>query len=348
MGVCSGNPLGVDAGIMTTPTRSDPAIPPLIEQAEREPYVAISTGLHKSFGDRAAVDDVGFAIGVGETYGLLGPNGAGKTTTISMLCGLLPPDTGTITIAGHALGRHAYGAKAAIGLVPQEIALYPDLSATENLDFFGRLQGLDRHQRRVRIDEVLDVVGLTDRAADRVGEYSGGMQRRCNIAVGLLHEPQLLVLDEPTVGVDPQSRNQILDSIEALGGAGLSVLYTTHYMEEAERLCDRIGIMDTGRLIAEGTHRQLISQVGEHDHIRITTGDRDLDTLRRWARTVGPFIDVVDIPNGVEGQIDDGRRAVTTVVGGLEQAAVEVSGIEVIEPDLETVFLHLTGRALRD
>ena len=174
------------------------------------------------------------------------------------------------------------------------------------------------------------------------------MQRRCNIAVGLLHEPKLLVLDEPTVGVDPQSRNQILDSIEALGGAGLSVLYTTHYMEEAERLCDRIGIMDTGRMIAEGTRRELITRIGAHDRIRVTTTSHDLDTLRRWSHTNGPFLDVTDIPSGVEGQIDNGRRAVATVVDGLEHASVEVSGIEVIEPDLETVFLQLTGRALRD
>ena len=248
---------------MTTPTRSHRAT---LRERERaadatdaaeSADVANCEGLRKVFGERVAVDGVGFTIATGETYGLLGPNGAGKTTTISMLCGLFPPDTGSVVIAGRALDGQAHAAKAAIGLVPQEIALYPDLSARENLDFFGRLQGLDRHQRRARIDEVLEVVGLADRADDRVGEYSGGMQRRCNIAVGLLHQPMLLVLDEPTVGVDPQSRNQILDSIEALGGVGLSVLYTTHYMEEAERLCDRIGIMDAGRMIAEGTHRQL-------------------------------------------------------------------------------------------
>jgi ABC-2 type transport system ATP-binding protein len=333
---------------MSTSTRfSRAALQPIEGQAAVED-VATCSGLRKVFGDRVAVDDVGFTIAPGETYGLLGPNGAGKTTTISMLCGLVPLDAGSVTIAGQTLGRHNHAAKAAIGLVPQEIALYPDLSARENLDYFGRLQGLDRHQRRTRIDDVLDVVGLTDRAGDRVGEYSGGMQRRCNIAVGLLHQPELLVLDEPTVGVDPQSRNQILDSIEALGGAGLSVLYTTHYMEEAERLCDRIGIMDTGRMIAEGTRRQLITQVGEHDRIRITTTDVDLDALRHWARTTGPFIDVLDIPGGVEGQVDNGRRAVAAVVDGLDRAAVEVSGIEVIEPDLETVFLDLTGRAFRD
>ncbi|MGI9611511.1 MAG: ABC transporter ATP-binding protein [Acidimicrobiales bacterium] len=333
---------------MSTPTRSRLTHQPAIEHGRRGESVATCSGLSKIFGERAAVDGVGFSIATGETYGLLGPNGAGKTTTISMLCGLVPPDAGTVTVAGQALGRHNHTAKAAIGLVPQEIALYPDLSARENLDFFGRLQGLDRRQRRTRITEVLEVVGLSDRASDRVGEYSGGMQRRCNIAVGLLHQPRLLVLDEPTVGVDPQSRNQILDSIEALGGAGMSVLYTTHYMEEAERLCDRIGIMDTGHMIAEGTRRELLTQVGEHDRIRITTTAHDLDTLRRWARTSGTFLSVIETAEGVEGQIDDGRRAVATVVDGLEYAAVEVSGIEVIEPDLETVFLHLTGRALRD
>jgi ABC-2 type transport system ATP-binding protein len=333
---------------MTTPTRSHPITRRRTQLPADDENVARCAGLRKVFGDRVAVDDVGFTISSGETYGLLGPNGAGKTTTLSMLCGLVPPDAGVVTVAGQSLGRQTHSAKAAIGLVPQEIALYPDLSARENLDFFGRLQGLDRRRRRTRIEDVLDVVGLADRADDRVGEYSGGMQRRCNIAVGLLHEPMLLVLDEPTVGVDPQSRNQILDSIEALGGAGLSVLYTTHYMEEAERLCDRIGIVDTGHMIAEGTRRELITKIGQHDRIRITTPDADLGTLRHWARTTGPFADAIDIPEGVEGQIDNGRRAIAAVVDGLERAAIEVSGIEVIEPDLETVFLHLTGRALRD
>ena len=219
-------------------------------------------GLRKSYGERVAVDGVGFSIDRGETYGLLGPNGAGKTTTISMVCGLLDRDAGTVTVAGRPMAPGAIDAKAAIGLVPQEVALYDDLSAEENLEFFGRLQGLAGPLVHERVAEVLDLVGLADRARDHVGDYSGGMKRRANIAAGLLHHPQLLVLDEPTVGVDPQSRNAILESIEALGGEGLSVLYTTHYMEEAQRLCDRVGIIDEGRLVAEGTRRELVAQLG--------------------------------------------------------------------------------------
>ena len=223
------------------------------------------TGLEKSFGDLAAVRGVGFTIDAGETYGLLGPNGAGKTTTISMICGILERDAGEVTVDGRSISPRESAARAAIGYVPQDLALYPDLTGRENLDFFARIHGLDRQARSLRIDHVLGVVALTARADDRAEEYSGGMKRRLNIAIGLLHEPRLLVLDEPTVGVDPQSRNAILESIEHLGGEGLSVLYTTHYMEEAERLCDRIGIIDEGTLIAEGTRASLIADAGQED-----------------------------------------------------------------------------------
>ncbi len=226
--------------------------------------------LEKSFGSHKVVDGVGFSIAAGETYGLIGPNGAGKTTTISMLTGLMRPDAGEVVISGEHLDPSALEIKRHIGLVPQDIALYPDLSARENLVFFGRLQGLDRSLLRQRIDAVLEMVGLVDRADDRVDTYSGGMKRRINIAVGLIHEPRILILDEPTVGVDPQSRNAIMGAIEDLGAEGLAVLYTTHYMEEAERLCDRIGIIDQGRLIAEGTSRDLIDQ---------TEGAADLEAV---------------------------------------------------------------------
>jgi ABC-2 type transport system ATP-binding protein len=219
------------------------------------------TGLRRSFGDVVAVDGVSLAIAPGEAYGLLGPNGAGKTTTISMLCGLLEPDAGEITVAGRSLSTDPRGAKAAIGYVPQDLALYPDLTARENLSFFGRLYGLRGPDLRARVDQVLEVVGLVDRGDDRVNTYSGGMKRRVNIAGGLLHRPRLVILDEPTVGVDPQSRNAILESVEVLSSAGLSVLYTTHYMEEAERLCDRIGVIDAGKLVAEGTRQELIDRV---------------------------------------------------------------------------------------
>ena len=238
------------------------------------------------------VDDVGFTIAAGETYGLLGPNGAGKTTTISMICGLLRRDRGTVTVAGHDIDTDSRAAKASLGYVPQDLAVYPDLTAGENLRFFGRLQGLRGRELATRTDEVLEIIGLGDRASDRTDEFSGGMKRRLNIGIGLLHRPTLLILDEPTVGVDPQSRDSILASVAQLGAAGIGVLYTTHYMEEAERLCHRVGIIDAGTLVAEGTRAELVELVG-----------------------------------------NDGGDGATGSNG---------------EVNLEGVFLHLTGRALRD
>jgi ABC-2 type transport system ATP-binding protein len=319
--------------------------------AEVDDVVLACRGLRKAFGDRVAVDGVSLTIARGETYGLLGPNGAGKTTTISMACGLLRPDAGEVTVAGRPIGPDATDAKAAIGLVPQDVALYEDLSALDNLRFFGRLQGLRGAELADRIGTALEIVGLADRAGDRVDAYSGGMRRRANIAVGLLHRPQLLVLDEPTVGVDPQSRNAILESVESLGAEGLSVLYTTHYMEEAERLCDRVGIIDEGRLVAEGTRRELVSQIGEGDRIDVT-GEGDLDAFA--AAVAGPGAHLPGVL-GVERRDDmlsvratSGPAAVAPVVEAAERSGVSIAGIEVVEPDLEDVFLHLTGKALRD
>jgi ABC-2 type transport system ATP-binding protein len=309
--------------------------------------VAVCTGLRRRFGDRTAVDDVSFSIAAGETYGLLGPNGAGKTTTISMLCGVLEADAGTVEVGGRPVSpRHPEG-RGAIGYVPQDLALYPDLTATENLRFFGRLQGLSGRRLDERIAAALEVVGLADRADDRTESYSGGMKRRANIAVGLLHEPQLLVLDEPTVGVDPQSRTAILDAVDTLGGEGLAVLYTTHYMEEAERLCDRVGIIDEGRLVAEGTRRELIDRLGSASHVRIEAVGT-LDTFVASVRDL-PIVRAVSSSDGVvDVTVDDGRRAIVTLVDAAERSGVEVAAVEVVEPDLEAVFLHMTGKALRD
>jgi ABC-2 type transport system ATP-binding protein len=314
--------------------------------AGAEPVLACE-GLRKTYGDRVAVDGVGFTIALGETYGLLGPNGAGKTTTISMVCGLLDRDGGTVTVAGRPMAPGVTDAKAAIGLVPQEVALYDELSAQENLEFFGRLQGLVGPVVRRRVTEVLDLVGLADRARDHVGEYSGGMKRRANIAAGLLHQPQLLVLDEPTVGVDPQSRNAILESIERLGGEGLSVLYTTHYMEEAERLCDRVGIIDEGRLVAEGTRRQLVAQLGASDRVDVSaTGDVAAFT-EACARLPG-VLGVDRRDGGVAVRVGEGATALAGIVSAAEPAGAAITAIELTEPDLEDVFLALTGKALRD
>ena len=231
--------------------------------------VLVIDALVRSFGDLKAVDGVSFRIAPGETYGLLGPNGAGKTTTISMVAGLIAADAGTVTVAGQAMTPRTIEPKRHLGLVPQELAIYPDLTGRENLTLFGRLQGLRGQELKKRVEEVLDLIGLLDRAKDRSKEYSGGMKRRLNIGIGLLNRPTLLILDEPTVGVDPQSRNAILESVEALAGEGMAVLYTTHYMEEAERLCDRIGIIDSGRLQAEGTRDELVRLTGGVDTIRI-------------------------------------------------------------------------------
>jgi ABC-2 type transport system ATP-binding protein len=304
-------------------------------------------GLRKRFGERTAVDGVGFGIAEAETYGLLGPNGAGKTTTISMLCGLVAPDGGTITVGGSPMTTGRCRAKAHVGLVPQDIALYPDLTARENLAFFGRLQGLDRSRLGPRIDEVLDLVGLADRAGDRVESFSGGMKRRCNIAAALLHRPRLLVLDEPTVGVDPQSRAAILDGIAHLQEEGMAVLYTTHYMEEAERLCDRIGIIDEGRLVAEGSQPELVAAVGQHPIVRLAADGEPgafADAVRRDDRVVR-----VSVGDGrIDVAVTDAARSLAPLIESAEAEGLRVSGVEVVEPDLESVFLHLTGKALRD
>jgi ABC-2 type transport system ATP-binding protein len=309
--------------------------------------VLVCEGLRKSFGTRMAVDGVSFSIAEGETYGLLGPNGAGKTTTISMVCGLLSRDGGDVTVAGKSMDPGATAAKAAIGLVPQDVALYPDLSARENLRFFGRLQGLTGKALDERVVAALEVVGLSERADERVERYSGGMKRRANIAAGLLHRPRLLVLDEPTVGVDPQSRNAILESVEVLGGQGLSVLYTTHYMEEAERLCHRIGILDEGRLVAEGTRRELVDQIGEHDRL-VVGAVGDLAAFAARCAALDGVEEAAPADSTVRIMAGSARQVLPRIVEAAEATRVEISSIEVTEADLEAVFLHLTGKALRD
>jgi ABC-2 type transport system ATP-binding protein len=313
----------------------------------RAEAVVRCSDLRKRFGDVVAVDGVGFEIAAGETYGLLGPNGAGKTTTVSMLCGLLDSDGGVVVVAGDRMDPNATRAKAHIGYVPQDIALYPDLTGRENLRFFGRLYGLRGDELDRRIDRMLETVGLSERADDRVDNYSGGMKRRMNIAAGLLHDPSVLVLDEPTVGVDPQSRNAILESVSDLAKAGMAVLYTTHYMEEAERLCDRVGIIDEGKIIAEGTRRELVASVGQRDRVQLAgTGP-----LARFATQAKRLKDVADATVGdgtVQLLVRSGRDLLAKVLEIADRAGVQVTSVDVVEPDLEAVFLHLTGKALRD
>ena len=303
--------------------------------------------LRKAFGDLVAVDGVGFQIAPGETYGLLGPNGAGKTTTISMISGLLERDGGEVTVEGKALTTTSVDAKAAIGYVPQDLAIYPDLSGRENLRFFARLYGLSGDQLGTRIDEVLEIVGLADRAGDLSKEYSGGMKRRLNIGIGLLHQPRLLILDEPTVGVDPQSRNAILESVDHLSGEGMAVLYTTHYMEEAERLCDRVGIIDLGELKAEGTRRELVGLVGQSDQVLLSLAG-SVEAAAAACRTLEPVRDVSSKDERLELVVEDARQILPRILETVAESGASVRAVEVIEPNLEAVFLHLTGKALRD
>lgn len=311
-----------------------------------EPVLEVRN-LRKTFKDLVAVADVSFAIAPGETYGLLGPNGAGKTTSISMICGILERDGGTVAIAGTELTTGSTTAKGSIGLVPQDLAIYPELSARENLIFFGRLYGMSGSGLKDRVAEVLEIIGLADRADDRAGDFSGGMKRRLNIGIGLLHSPALLVLDEPTVGVDPQSRNAILESVEQLSGEGMAVLYTTHYMEEAERLCDRVGIIDEGLIKAEGTRSELVSMIGQRDRVKLTA-EGDLAA----AADALVATDRVENASVADGSIllvvDGARRALPDLLRRAADAGAEVTGVDVSEPNLEAVFLHLTGKALRD
>lgn len=316
------------------------------QHSPNTPVLQVSD-LVRRFGDLTAVNGVSFHISPGETFGLLGPNGAGKTTTISMIAGLIPSSAGSVTVAGHAMKADASAPKRHIGLVPQDLAIYPELSARENLHFFGRLQGLSGKELKDRSNEVLELIGLSDRAKEATKKFSGGMKRRLNIGIGLLHSPQLLILDEPTVGVDPQSRNSILESVEALSTEGMAVLYTTHYMEEAERLCDRIAIIDSGIIQAEGTQDELIKLTGGADSIRLAGGG-DLSAAAQ-ALTNLPAVQNVDIDRReLLLTVRDAPTAVALIVNTATSAGMTLSDVEISRPDLESVFLHLTGKALRD
>jgi ABC-2 type transport system ATP-binding protein len=303
--------------------------------------------LRRTFGDLVAVDGVSFSVAPGETYGLLGPNGAGKTTTISMIAGLLEPDAGEVLVGGRPITTRTIDAKSDIGYVPQDLAIYPDLSGRENLLFFARLYGMPGAEARRRITEVLELTGLADRAGDRTKTYSGGMKRRLNIGIGLLHRPKLLILDEPTVGVDPQSRNAILESVGALSDSGISVLYTTHYMEEAERLCDRVAIIDHGRIVAEGTRRELVGLVGERDRVTLaSTGD--LAKVAVDLLGIAGVRESTSTADAMHLVVEDARTHLPAILERAAASGASVRSVEVTEPDLEAVFLHLTGRALRD
>jgi ABC-2 type transport system ATP-binding protein len=316
--------------------------------------ILIANDLRKRYDEIEAVSGISFSIRRGEIFSLLGPNGAGKTTTINMLSCLIEPTSGTAEIAGHAVPGDTLGARRAIGMVPQEIALYDVLSARRNLEFWGRLYDMDGKTLSSRIDEVVELVGLSERAKDRVSTFSGGMKRRVNIAAGLLHRPQILFMDEPTVGIDPQSRRRILDMVKALRDGGMTILYTTHYMEEAQELSDRVGIIDRGELIALGTQDELTQLMGGQESILLQLDQEAAAALE----PAGGKIDLFDGVPGVLGasaldhelmvNVERAGEALAGVVGRANSAGLSVRSVEVQEPNLEAVFLHLTGRTLRD
>jgi ABC-2 type transport system ATP-binding protein len=311
--------------------------------------IAQISHLVKKYGDFTAVDDISFDIHEGEIFSLLGPNGAGKTTTISMLSTLYTPTSGDAIIGGHSVTKAPMAVRGIIGVVPQELALYDDLTARENLIFWGKMYGLTGKALKARVDEVLEQIGLTDKANMRVKTYSGGMKRRVNIGVGLLHKPRLLFMDEPTVGIDPQSRRAILDSVKGLNKQGMTVLYTTHYMEEAQELSDRVGIIDHGKLIAIGTQAELTRQVGEMDTLRLHVSETDpVETLVKALQSMPGIKKADQIDHTIDVITASAEEILAPVIIKANEIGVKIRSVDIQEPDLESVFLHLTGRALRD
>ena len=311
-----------------------------------QPAISVQN-LQKSFGENHAVQGVSFEVEQGEIFSLLGPNGAGKTTTISMLSCLLRPDAGDAYIMGHSIRTEEMGVKSVLGVVPQEIALYEDLTARENLTFWGKMYGLRGASLKSRVVEVLEVIGLTDRANERVGKYSGGMKRRVNIGVALLHRPRVIYMDEPTVGIDPQSRRNILDSVVALKNQGMTVLYTTHYMEESQELSNHIAIVDHGKLIACGTNEELVKLVGEQTRINLTVNVDPGRIVDAWRDVSG--VERVLLEDGqISVLVEDSNLVLPRLFEAAANQAARITSVDIREPNLEAVFLHLTGRALRD
>jgi ABC-2 type transport system ATP-binding protein len=310
--------------------------------------VLVATDLRKCFGSRVAVDGVSLRVAPGEVVGLLGPNGAGKTTTILLACGVLPRDGGKVSVDGVDLDAGA-AARARIGLAPQWLGLYYDLTGRENLEFWGRMYGLGGQALQRAVDAALAAVGLADRAGEVIASYSGGMLRRLNLASALVHRPPVLVLDEPTVGVDPQSRNAIFEHVGRLRAAGTAILYTTHYMEEAERLCDRIAIIDAGRVVAEGTRAALVAGLGDDACVDVDFADAaDAAHAVPLATSLAGVASADAHGAALRVVAKDATALLPPLLERLLAAGLRPQRLEVREPDLEAVFLRLTGRALRD
>jgi ABC-2 type transport system ATP-binding protein len=303
--------------------------------------------LRKTFGRNEAVKGVSFTVEPGTAFGFLGPNGAGKSTTLNMLCGILAPSSGDALIAGHSVGSETAAVKRLLGVVPQDIALYPKLSARVNLDFWGRMYGMGGKELKARIDEILELVGLADRANDAIQHYSGGMKRRVNIAAGLLHHPSVLILDEPTVGVDPQSRNHIFAMVKQLNQEGTTVIYTSHYMEEVEYLCNQVAIMDQGKVVAIGDTQSLVRQAGEHQELQIKASRLTNEAVNRL-RSLGDVNRLTVEEDGVRILTSDAEKTLALAFGVFSECGCPVSRIEITKPNLEGLFLKLTGKTLRD
>ncbi|MBV8072822.1 MAG: ABC transporter ATP-binding protein [Acidobacteriaceae bacterium] len=303
--------------------------------------------LRKVFGDTTAVDDLSFSASGGEIFGLLGPNGAGKTTTLNCICGLLTPTSGRIRVLQYDVSRDGSAARRFLGVVPQELALYEDLSAMENLQYWGGACGMRNPVLKTRAEEILAAIGLADRAKERVRRFSGGMKRRLNFGCGILHSPKLVLLDEPTVGVDPQSRVYLLDLVRAQARGGACVLYTTHYMEEAEALCDRLAIVDHGRIIAEGTVPELRALSGERDLLRLS-GIFPAEKVK-YALKELPELELVQADsNGLIISVTEAPRRLPAIFAALQSAEAEIREVNLTQSSLETLFIKLTGKQLRE
>jgi ABC-2 type transport system ATP-binding protein len=305
--------------------------------------------LTKRFKEFEAVKNVSFSVSQGESFGLLGPNGAGKTTTIQMITGLFPPSSGSIEIAGIDMVRQPKRGQGLLGIVPQEIALYQTMSARENLSFWGRMYGLSGDHLQKRINDVLEIIGLADRAKEKVETFSGGMKRRVNIGAAILHNPELLIMDEPTVGIDPQSRSHILETVKKLNGEGMTVIYTSHYMEEVEYLCEKIGIMDQGEFITSGTISQLRETIGDRSRIVMNfSGAIELESIKSILTSEIPERDLLMNHNELAIFHKEPQKILSDLVQSVTGAGFDITSVEIVEPNLESVFLHLTGRSLRD